>query len=275
MERFGVEKWESYPYDKRGGGCGGSMRAMGFGFMYGEERRDMLIAASIESGRLTHNHPNGFLGSLCSGLFTAYALEKTIPPAQWGVYFLYDVMPRARTYLEKVAIRDWIEIDPETLKFEQKFAQYLQERNLYLDEATFKTAMSAKSKSPDQQTTEEKNALNSLNNIAPQFPTKYGIVERDKFYTKWSFAGWAGASGDDSCIIAYDALLCAGPNNYETMMLNSALHCGDSDSTGTISAAWYGAIYGFNNVYKSNWDKIEKKSEMLQLAQDLFSLFHL
>ncbi|KAL9649886.1 hypothetical protein ABK040_011359 [Willaertia magna] len=86
--------------------------------------------------------------------------------------------------------------------------------------------------------------------------------------------GWAGASGDDSCIIAYDSILCAGPNNYETMMLNSALHGGDSDSTGTIAAAWLGrCTVGWNNVYESNWLKIEKKEEMLNIAKDIRNLF--
>lgn len=30
------------------------------------------------------------------------------------------------------------------------------------------------------------------------------------------------------------------------------LHGGDSDSTGTIAAAWYGAYYGFEGVYPEN-----------------------
>ena len=232
------------------------MRAMSIGAaISGVERRDMLIACSVESGRLTHNHPNGFLGSLVSALFTAYAIEQTIPVPQWGVYFLYDIMPRTRTYLQKVAKRDWEEMKEEITKFEQKIAQYLSERGLFLSEEDFKNSQ-------------------KLNALSAQFPKKYGIAERDEYYKKWSFAGWAGASGDDSCIIAYDALLCAGPNNYEKMMLHSALHAGDSDSTGTIAAAWYGAIYGFNNVFKSNWDNIEKKKEMTQISEDLFTLYY-
>ncbi|KAF0975960.1 hypothetical protein FDP41_005287 [Naegleria fowleri] len=275
LESKGVDKWQLYPYDSRGGGCGGSMRAMMIGALYGPQRRDMLIAASVESGRLTHNHPNGFLGALVSALFTAYALEKTIPPAQWGVMFLYDIMPRTKIYLEKVAMRDWQVMESEITKFEQKFAQYLKERSLYLDEQVVKLALSAQHKSPETLSNEEKHALQQVTYLQPQFPKEYGIQERDDFYRKWSFSGWAGASGDDSCIIAYDSILFAGPNNYEVMMLHSALHAGDSDSTGTIAAAWYGAMYGFNNVFKKNWENIEKKQEMTDLAASLYELYKL
>jgi len=31
------------------------------------------------------------------------------------------------------------------------------------------------------------------------------------------------------------------------------LHGGDNDSTGTICAAWYGAIYGFSRVPENNY----------------------
>jgi ADP-ribosylglycohydrolase len=34
------------------------------------------------------------------------------------------------------------------------------------------------------------------------------------------------------------------------------LHGGDSDSTGTIVGAWYGALYGFYDVYLSNHAKL-------------------
>lgn len=41
------------------------------------------------------------------------------------------------------------------------------------------------------------------------------------------------------------------------------LHGGDSDSTGTIAAAWFGAAYGFKGVPKNHIEKCEGREEAL------------
>lgn len=40
------------------------------------------------------------------------------------------------------------------------------------------------------------------------------------------------------------------------------LHGGDNDSTGTIAGAWYGALYGFDNVYELNYEKMENRKHI-------------
>ena len=243
LRRNGIENWNTIPYSPYGGGCGGSMRAMAIGLLFhGQEQRDMLVAIGIEAGRLTHNHPTGFLGSLVAGAFTAYAIEG-IPVNQWGYYLLHDLIPRAQAYLQQNG-RDWEKISVDINAFIKQWTRYLQERQ-----------------------------LESLDNNGPVFPAQYGIEERDVFYTSFSFRGWAGASGDDSVIIAYDALLGAG-NNWEDCIHRAAFHAGDSDSTGTIAAAWFGALYGFRGVPRGNYATVEKYRELTDLAQKIFQISH-
>eukprot|EP01080_Neovahlkampfia_damariscottae_P003864 gene3864-7024_t len=231
-------KWNEVEYNKSGGGCGGSMRAMCIGLAFpNEKNRDLLISISIESGRLTHNHPTGFLGAMVSAAFTSLALEK-VPPKKWGYILLNDLLPRCEKYLESTK-RDWKMIKEDMKIFEKQFTNYLKIRGI----------------------------LDGKND--PVFPNEYGIKERDEFYKKWSYAGWGGASGDDSCIIAYDAILGAS-DNWEELMKRGAFHYGDSDSTGTIAGAWFGALYGFKGVYYNNYENLEKRKEITNLGMKLY-----
>jgi ADP-ribosylglycohydrolase len=53
--------------------------------------------------------------------------------------------------------------------------------------------------------------------------------------------------------------------NSELFLFLTALHIGDSDSTGAIGGFWYGALVGFD---KFNTNKIEYYQELKKLSNN-------
>ncbi len=79
--------------------------------------------------------------------------------------------------------------------------------------------------------------------------------------------GWCG---DEAIAIAVYCVL-KSPNDFETALLMSVNHNGDSDSTGAITGNILGAYMGADKIPAKWRNTVELNKELNQLAQDLYN----
>ena len=150
------------------------MRGACLGLAFDMDQIDVLIEVSVETARMTHHHPMGYLGCLMASLFTRLGLEKIDPNSWMGIFI--NLRSSVENYL--------ISKDRETKfnlanmdRFYEKCMIYAKKRELSLDTQIHAEAV---------------------------FPKDYSDVSvRHKFYLSLEPHKWPGSNGCDSCIIAY------------------------------------------------------------------------
>jgi len=268
LKKITQKKYDSYvdkiSFSNLMGGNGAAIRTGPIGIFYADNI-DKLISVSIMASRLTHNIPLGYLGGLVTSLFASYAYLN-ISPLLWinNLLELYE-SNKIQDYIHTTNINN--EHDNEIIDYFTIWYNYKEKR--------FDDLINFRNKS---NFIFAKDRYNSLIEFTPKDYFKTNTLER------WYLVG---GSGIDSVIYAYDALLMSIiPNKFfqiennnlvfnpESLIFFSALHVGDSDSTGAIAGFWYGALNGFTGFDINKIKDLEFYNELIKIANSVNNLIN-
>lgn len=94
--------WDKSKFRNSGGGCGGSMRSACIGLCFYADIVSKLIPVAVESCRITHHHPTGYLGTVAAALFTALAILH-VPIELWGAVCL-ELIPAVKRHIKQMGL---------------------------------------------------------------------------------------------------------------------------------------------------------------------------
>ena len=236
------DNWLKFQYKENDGGTGGCMRTMCIGLIYPNiNQREKLIKLALLSTRITHNNAIAWLGAITSALFVSLAINN-IEPSNW-IFELISLLESSiiDNIVEENIPNDYVNYIKDKKIFVDKWKKYQQIR---FDKYKFKEIK-----------------LMMMPNYRSKFYHDMFHFNKNRIYP--------GAGGDDSVIIAYDALL-DSKDNWEKLVVYSMLHVGDSDTTGTIAGAFYGAMYGITNISKRMTKKFNMTKELSDIGLQLY-----
>jgi hypothetical protein len=236
------DNWYNLSYNQQSGGTGGCMRTMCIGLVYPYiNQREQLIKIALLSTRITHNNAIAWLGAIVSAFFISLAVTN-IEPTNW----IFELIP----LLESNIIDNIVEKN-----IPNDYNNYIKDKKIFVDKWK-----------KYQQIRFDKYKFREI--ILMKYPDYRSKFFHETFsYHKNKI--YPGAGGDDSVIIAYDALLDA-KDNWEKLVVYSMLHVGDSDTTGTIAGAFYGATYGITKMAKIMTKKFKMTKELSNIGTQLY-----
>lgn len=240
-------KWNTSPYETTKGGSGASMRTSCIGLAYHKPKElSQLIEIAYINSQITHNSAVGILGGITSAYFTSLGFNN-VDLAKWP-FKLLDLL--RSDAIEKVVKK----YRPETWK------QFKYDQDVFINKWI---------KYVDMRFDDSRKPVNnkSMRNLIYRsyfYYTNFGYKENKIVFP--------GSGGDDSVIIAYDCLL-DSDIKWETLVLYSMVHMGDSDTTGSIAASWYGALHGFGTVPAKQLEHLEATDMLEDLAAEMYEKF--
>lgn len=251
---------------KTSGGNGVAMRSLCIGaFYHKEEDLDKLIKFSIETGRLTHPSPIGFLGGLTSAYFTHLALNK-VDLYDWA--FLLLKLVESDKVLKYISNNSHDEI----IGYRRFISLWKKYIDLRFKKNNEKGEKDKKNNNYEPIFTNSNKNLIWRSKFFHDFTMQYDEFYNEKIKDDHYFIT-IGGSGVTVMLMAYDALLDAN-ESWEKLIYYAMLHLGDSDTVGSIAGGLYGAMYGFKNVPERLLDNLEKKEELIELSQKLYKKTH-
>ena len=236
------EDGRHFSYDPMTGGNGAAMRNLCIGLaFYKENQIADLINVSIQTSKMTHNSPFGYLAGLTSAYFVSLAIRE-INISKWPGMLIdlleSDQIKKLINTKSSGELSDYIE-------YIRYWKKYIDTR--FVEDKPIKTR--------------------STSNMI--FRIRYYYEN----FVKDSRADFIGGSGFCAMIMAYDALLdCDG--KWEKLIFYSILHPGDSDTVGAIAGGLYGAIYGFGDVPEKMLCCIEKKDSIVDMGNTFYDAFN-
>ena len=243
---------EKMPFTMSGGN-GVAMRNLCIGLAFHKPKDiNKLIEYSIETGKITHLNPIGFLGGLSTAYFTHLAINN-IKLSKWP-YKLVELVesPSVMKYIDK----DNFNIYANYRLFISLWKKYIELR--FRDDKPIYT-----------------NAHKNLifrTKFFYDFKYNYDVYEKIPNKLEESY-NTIGGSGVTAVLMAYDALLDAN-DNWEKLIYYSMLHVGDSDTVGAIAGGLYGILYGIDKVPKQLLEHIENKNKIIEIAEKLFNKYN-
>lgn len=242
------ENWKKFAFDHMGGGNGSAMRCHCIGLaFFGSENRRKLIQYAIDSSRMTHVNPIGWLGGLSTAIFTAFAIEE-VHINKW-IPTLLDIIAGEQVKQN---------VDMENRDESKAYETFIQAWKTYY-ESRFVDGIPRKTKSH----TNPIQRVIYYNSLFDSNSQQGDMALGSKF----------GMSGYSAVIVAYDCLIDA-KDSWEKLVVYSILNNFDSDTIGAIACGLFGAIYGLSKVPRNNVIYIENKETIIKMGNKMFRKYY-